>query len=351
MIANRIQQWATELVEKMRDSEYSNYYLLMALVGFGIAQTIARYGQIQFGSTGLTQFFVDSRNVWKPLADSVLLDGNPLFTENNWDNKPPVWQFLNLLVASTGLYFITFHILIGIANGVSSYLIFKWCQSQDRTKIGLLAALLFIGALPAFQATRINPRPFAQVLILGILFYTGPVIKGLLLSLAALLTQFSIFAAPAIFWKSNNWKLNYSSLRWTALFSISGIVMAVVSYGVVGLIWGTNTLFYAVEYTIISGSSYGRPPYEAPLFWAGSHAGHIADLFIITIPLAGGILYAQELMRSNLEKEAIVFAAFLSLPFLLRPGGWYYYPPLPFYAVIAASVIIRFIEQDLAVSD
>lgn len=116
------------------------YIALLAVLCFGKAAV--RY--VQVGSP--EDLFFDAREVWYPLSQAVLA-GERLYVDVP-DNKPPLFQFLNLGVAATDAYVPTFLFLLGLANLATAVLVYRWYASHDDPGVDVLAAFLLVLALP-----------------------------------------------------------------------------------------------------------------------------------------------------------------------------------------------------------
>jgi hypothetical protein len=314
---------------------------LGAFIVLGTLMLLGQWAMITFGDTGQTRFFVDARDVWLPLAEGVLSDGAPLYGPDQWDNKPPLWQFVNIGVAALGPYYIIFYALIGVAHGIAAYLVSVWVRRAGYDRIGLVSALFFMSAVPLVFAARINPRPFAEIaLFIAILTASrSGAVSGVSLSVATLFSQFSIFAAPIIAWRAVGGESRQRQFQWLIAFGSGGIAIAALSYGIVWFIWGTETLEYSIRYSIlwIVGYESTSPALTSPITIIGGHAVHLTQIYFLVLPALVGIrgFYRDGWNWSDLRGVCILFIVVLSIPLLIRPGGIYLYPPLPFVAVLA----------------
>jgi len=87
--------------------------VLLAAGLFGGLRRLARR------STGAVSLHPDVRLVWYELAHAVA-SGTPLYTGVAVDNKPPLFELLNVGAYLTGEYVLTLVLLVGLANGLGA---------------------------------------------------------------------------------------------------------------------------------------------------------------------------------------------------------------------------------------
>lgn len=342
MRLNPITGWKNILYNFIDRYDYiPDSYFLLGFSSLGMFMLIGQWGMISFGHTGQTQFFIDARGVWKPLGENVLRNGAPLYGINQWDNKPPVWQFLNLAVTASGFYYLVFYSLVGLAHGIGAYLLFVWVRSYENRRIGLVSALLFLGSVPAVFAARINPRPFAEVLILiAVITSTrSGVVSGATLAVATNLSQFSVLATPVVLWHGTRGESRDNQIRYILKFGGAALAVGVLAFAPVAIVWGTDALVYAIQYSVLSIGSYGSTSsvVVSPLYTISGHVAHFTRIYYLIFPAIVGILsfFRSDRQWTDILGQSILYSAVLLLPLFVRPGGIYLYPPLPFIAVLA----------------
>ncbi|WP_227377285.1 hypothetical protein [Haladaptatus halobius] len=93
----------------------------LALLGIGCSEALVRYLRIL---TAQTSPHPDMTTMWRPVAEAVLAGAPPYLTAPV-DNKPPLFEYLNLAVAATNRYLVVFLLLVGLANGAVAYLLWR----------------------------------------------------------------------------------------------------------------------------------------------------------------------------------------------------------------------------------
>ena len=77
-----------------------------------VLQSLIKYVRYRSGNVALIS---DVTNIWKPLAFEVL-SGTKLYAgleTATWDNKPPLFEFLNIVIGMTGSYELVFWYVSG----------------------------------------------------------------------------------------------------------------------------------------------------------------------------------------------------------------------------------------------
>jgi len=294
---------------------------------------------------------VNVRNVWLPFADTVLNGGIPY--ESQWDNKPPLWQFLNLAIAATGEYRLVFYLLVAATNGVATILIWRLCSRRNRERAGILAAVFYATSLIYFNGDVINPRPFAALAILGAFFSWRAVVRGGLIAIAGLFSQFSILVIPAVLVdQAINDKL---STDWFGRFAAAGIAIVGLSFAVVALAWNPDAAVLGIQYSFGSTAEYVSgyanrelTVWAGPLAW-GRNQFHLAKLIAAPL-LFSGVAITTYLrgQQSSLIPVTALAAVGLLIPIVIRPSSLYWLPPLPFIAILGAIGVQELFEGQLA---
>jgi amino acid transporter len=153
--------------------------------------------------------------------------------------------------------------------------------------VGVVAALLYLGALPAVGGLWVNPRQISIVLILLALLVEGPIRRGALISLAALFSQWFVLASVPITLFSLHDRSPRERLRWLAKFGITGLTLAVGSYLAVFVLYGESSLRHAVRYSVLM--EYPRPHpsvFNQQIRLIGGHVAHSRGILAILL-LAG----------------------------------------------------------------
>lgn len=193
----------------------------------------------------------DVTKVWRPFADAVLQGGAPYLAQ--WDNKPPVFHFLNISFAATDHYLLAFFLTMGVANGITAILIHRYCRQHNHARIGLVAAGIFISILP-LASFQVDPRPYANVVMLVALITSRGLVSGVSIAVAGLLSQFSILLIPVIVWQQ--YQQRKLTWRWLSAFVFSGLVTVIVTFGLVASIWTPDAAITGFKYSFLESGKY-----------------------------------------------------------------------------------------------
>lgn len=331
--------------------------LLLTLVVLAFGGAALTYTRIFHDIVGLSW---DVRGVWRPAANAVL-SGTDLYA-GVWDNKPPLWHILNLAAAATGRYVLVFLILLAVANFLSSLLIRTLCVRVGYPRVGTLAAILFLAAVPVMHATQINPRPFANIGVLVALLMANsrPALAGGALAAAGLLSQYSVLAAPVVVWRYYSHNM-YPARQWVMRFVGAGLSLAAIAYLAVGVVWGFDAFVAGVRYTILSAERYasttanGASVWSDPVAWTSGLLRNLRWLsgtaVLAVIGSGAALIPLTRRFVSNDEntaykpdsdpgltlcRQAVAIVILLSPQFFIRTGNVYFAAFLPFLSILAA---------------
>ncbi|WP_273835103.1 hypothetical protein [Halococcus sp. PRR34] len=332
---------------------------------------IIQHLQLTIGGDSL---FYDAREVWQPLASEVF--GGAALYATVWDNKPPLFQVLNLIVAATDAYVSVFLIAIAFANLATAVLIVVLCDREGYARVGRLAALLFLAMCLALPGYQINPRQFANVGILIALIATRPAVAGGAVAVAGLLTQFSVLAIPVVVWR--RWRARTtvrSDERWLFRFIATGLAVVAVAYLAVGAVWGTDAMVAGFKDTFFPLSDYMEKKADEslwgdPSMWPQAMLIGLGPVFVpAALAIYGGVLSAASLVRRVLPPETAApirtdghgrggshdyafirqmgaLAVLLSFQSMIRVGsGIYFIAYAPFVAILAAFGALYLVDS------
>lgn len=346
-----------------RETLDTSAFIALGFVLLGILETLIRYFRIVAGNQ---RTHVDVRCCWKPLADAVLA-GKPIYVRPAVDNKPPLFELLNVAVAATGEYLLVFFVLIGIANACSAILLWQICAERNASRVGLMAGLLFLSSVPATGGTVINVRSFAIAGILLSLWVKDPFARGAIVAAAGLFSQHAVFAIPVLAYDSISALDRDSRLQCLSKFVVGGVGVVAISFAFVYAVWGATSFDGALYWSFGAAKKYTTNPVVPSLIgdtsrWmAALYRGSIKHLFlivpaIIVVQLAATERGLKRMLRST--NAPLVTTAFLALsmaiPLFVRAYRAYWLYPLPFIALLASIGYQQFFtvgRPRMAVSD
>jgi MFS family permease len=248
---------------------------------------------------------------------------------------------LNAAVYSTGVYEVLFVSLIIIANFATAFLIFRLCQQHRREVAGLIAAYLFLLAIPA-ASTIINPRQFANTLILLAFITESGWISGSAIGFAAMLTQFSIFAFPSLFLIRIH-RQNETIWQWVFKVSTSFILAILATFSIAALLWGIDAALAGARYSLGAAPEYvarqSHSPFGNQLIWIKDMYRKMAELGVILGLGLLGLVRTLTQRESSLMISMGVLAVAMSFQFIIRSGYVYFILVLPPVAILAASQV------------
>ena len=305
-----------------------------------LLQVFHRYTQLSRPSVGLHP---DVTSAWQPVAEAVF-SGVPLYSPGATDNKPPLFEFINLAAYATDHYVLTFLLLVGLANGVVAVLIWQCCRQRGVHRIGLIAAVSFLGVLPAVDGLTINARTFAMVGVLAALVARRPVVRGVALAAGALCSQYALLALPLIALDGTRGRQSRARYQWLWRFGVATVATVATGFSVPGIIWGPAATADAVYWSVGRAPGYilERGPSVTTLPWAwvrlflGMHVRLLGMLSFGVVGVVVGIRRTLRRHRWGLDQLALGLAGLLGLPLLVRPFPTYWLYPLPGIAILAA---------------
>ena len=311
----------------------------LALVVVGVVEMASyAFSKLYFDE----ELATDVSGVWLPFANAVLDGGAPYLA--HWDNKPPLFHFLNIAFAATDHYVLVFFITIGVANGVAAILLWRLCRQYGYGRIGLVAAVVFIGAM-AHTSWRINPRQYATVFILLALLTSKPGRSGLYVACAGLLSQFSVFIIPAVLWL--RYRARDLTSGWFVRFVAAGLVTVAATFGIIAAVWSPEAAIAGFRYSFFASSEYiggyGQREislYSDPIGWPYNAFKLLREWGWMTVALGGAAGAGAVVMGSQYNRRGFGVAmvlAVLGLAFqtTIRPAPVYTLAWLPFAVVLA----------------
>jgi hypothetical protein len=339
-------QSVQETVRRLRPRTASLYGV--GFVALAWLQSLHRYLTVEYGTA---ERHWDVRTVWHPTAEA-LLEGGSLYLGTAVDNKPPLFELLNLAVAATGKYYPVFLFLIGTANAASALLLFQLFRRRGREREGAVAALLFLASLPPLDGTVVNVRSFALVGVMAALYAEDPWDRGVAVTAGGLFSQYALLAVPVIAYDGMQARPRREARRWASQFAVAAVSVVALSFGVVAAFWGQEAAVAgvhhsfggAIEYSTRTGPTI-RSALANPLVWAGYvYDVALRILFVVILAVAGAAAVAADTRREGdwgFHQQVLALAVLFTLPLFVRALPFYWVLLLPFYAALAAVELGR----------
>ncbi len=328
-----------------RETFDTSTFIAPGFLLLGILETLNRYVRIL---SGWQQPHVDVRCCWRPLAEAVLA-GKPIYVRPAVDNKPPLFELLNVAVAATGRYLLVFFVLIGIVNALSAILLWRICAERNASRVGLMAGLLFLTSVPATGGTVINVRSFAIAGVLLALWLDHPLARGMTIAAAGMFSQHAVFAIPVLAYDGLRYLERDDWAEWLGKFAVGGLGVVAVSFGVVYLVWGPTSFQGALYWSFGAAKKYTTNPVVPSLIGDTSH--WLAALYRSTIKhlflLVPAAVVVHQLITDRGSKRilrstnapvvtASLLAVSMTIPLFVRAYRAYWLYPLPFLALLAS---------------
>lgn len=321
--------------------ESNRRVLALVLFGIGCFEAFVRYLRIR---TGQASVHSDVRTTWLPIADETL-SGTPPYLTTPVDNKPPLFEYLNVAVGATDQYLGVFLLLVGLANGTVAYLLWRAYAERGRGTAGYAGALLFLVSVPLLSGHAVNVRSFTLVGVLLAVHWKRSVCCGLAVAAAGLLSQYAVFAVPGVVYARLRSTPADDRLRWVGRFVAAAGAVVAAGYLSVYLFWGEPSFAASVRWSVWSAERYvldwTPSAWNGTETWLALHARTGPRLLHLLVPAAlGGVVALRERWRGGassclLERRAVAFAVLLGIPLLVRPFRTYWLYPLPWLSSLA----------------
>lgn len=292
----------------------------------------------------------DTTKIWIPFAECVL-DGGQMYL-CQWDNKPPIFHFLNLIAAGSGHYVFVWFFSLGAATAGSALLLWRFCREWGYERVGLVSAFIFVGLMASLN-WRINPRQFGLFFVLLALLSPKPIRSGIYIALGGLFTQFSVFFIPAVVWIHTDFPK--VQLRWLAKFCLAGIATVVAIYGVVAVIWSVDAAVTGFQYSFLESGEYiagyneqGLSLYGDPIAWVYKVYRSTTDIsWLVLAAVVGGIIAIKNREQSEFFIGVVLAALGASVPFTIRTAPVYLVSMVPFFTILGVIAIDYLLHDNL----
>lgn len=324
------------------DEPRNQVLIAITLFSVGVFESIIRFIRIRLGSESPHS---DVTTTWQPFAEKTL-SGVPLYLGTPTDNKPPLFEYLNLTVATTGNYLAIFLLLIGLVNGGIAYLLWQTRAERGHHTAGVVSGLLFLAAVPLVSGHAINVRSFTLLGILLALRSPWPAASGLAVASAGLMSQYAVFALPAIVYDRLKRIPAQRRPRWLSRFTLTTAIAVSVTYLSVYLVWGEASLIASLRWSIGSVKRYvveWTPSlWNGMSVWAKLHGRTVVRIgaFLVFGVIGSAVTIRRSLADDEscgLERQALAFAGLLSVPLLVRPFTTYWMYPLPWLTTLSTT--------------
>lgn len=330
----------TERVYQLRKQITISVFALI-----GLYHQFVYYLRITYGQTSLAWDFTGA---YKPVADAVLR-GVPLYTAPAIDNKPPLFFYIDILLAMTGFHALSFLLLIGLCNAAIAVGIYYYAKGFVSENVATLAGILFIVAVPAAHGHIINVRSLSLVLIMLGLFVNGTVRRGTTAAFAGLISQYSGLAL--IVYLIHDYATDELSLRKSVKMVATSVVVVGIGFLSLGIIWGPSAIQNGIEASVLAAGSYSTENnhgfFSNTLLWGGWVLYLLDDLLFVYILAPIGVITATDYgPQRKLAVVASGSSVILWLPIFVNNLAYYWMLPLPFISILAAIGIEKLLKNN-----
>lgn len=334
----------------------------LVLLSTGLGLGIERYTNLTWGNALPNP---DVTRMFYPIAEGVAAGGR-LYGPELADNKPPLWQLLNVAAYETGEYTLVLLLCVGVTNGLTAVLLWHWLTRTAKSPIPLLASVLLLLALPLVGGHHINSRPFALLFLVAAFAVSGPMKRGGAVAVATLFNAYAALFVPVVLWCVWRDHSSADSIGASARYLASGAVVAISVFAGVGLIWGTASVWAALAWSFglplsdgVSSSAVHQAadmphsylartwPVSHPVRWLSYGGTVVLQLSVLFVLALVGLSRRPLLGSVELSRTVPVALSVAMLPLLFRTYEQYWILPLPFLATFAALGIVVLSGYDL----
>lgn len=308
-----------------------------AFAVLGLASSLWRYARIRWLGAAPHH---DVRGVWRPVAAAVA-DGAPLYVRPAVDNKPPLFELLNVAVYATGAYLPAFLLLVGVANAAVAVCLWRLLARRGYAALGAAAGLVYLAAVPLVGGAAVNVRSLSTALLVFAFVRSGPARSGVALAAACLVSQHAVFGAPVVV--ADGLARTDASQRWLGRFAIGCCAVVAAAFAAVFALWGRPSVAGAVRWSVGFAGTYvlewGPSVLRSPGRWLSLLVDGHRRLGPVLGCALGGVAVVASRIRAGRAWTPLALSlcavAALSLPLLVRSFVSYWLYPLPWIAVLA----------------
>lgn len=187
-----------------------NALFVIALLALGQFPVLLRYFRIRVSNVTPHP---DVRFAWRPLAEEVFA-GTPLYLGAATDNKPPLFELVNLAAYASDAYLLVLLVVTGLANAGIAIGLWRLFTTRQYKTLGQGAALLFLISAPLVNGHAINVRSMSVVFLVGSLLSQRPTIRGGACSVACRFSQHAVFSVPIVIYDGLQHRTQQNVYRW-----------------------------------------------------------------------------------------------------------------------------------------
>lgn len=325
------------------------------LVSIGVFEALVRFLRITIGSVSPHP---DVTTTWRPVAIAAL-SGTPLYLGDAADNKPPLFEYLNLAVGLTDNYLLVFLVLVGLVNSAIAYLLWRTHAERGYHTTGITVGVVFLLAVPLVRGHAINVRTFMLAGVLLAVRFRSAVTAGIAIAGAGLMSQYAVVALPGVAIDRFRRLPRARWGNWLSRFTLVAGIGVSLCYLSVYLVWGEPSLLASFRWSVKSAERY---VFEwTPSLWRGTTTWvrlHFSTLRRLSVLLVLGAVGAVSTVRGSaldgrrrtLNERAIFFLGLLSLPLFVRPFRTYWMYPLPWLATLSTTGLFA-VGRQLGIAD
>lgn len=317
----------------------------VALFSIGLLEAIVRLLRIELGGVSPHS---DVTTTWRPFAKETL-SGTPLYLADVADNKPPLFEYLNLAISVTDNYLAVFLGVVGLVNGAIAYLLWRTHAERGQHTLGVAVGLVFLSAVPLVRGHAVNVRTFMLAGVLLAIRCRSAITSGVAIAAAGLVSQYAVFALPGIAFDRLRRLPRTRWSGWSSQFAFVAGTTVSLCYLSVYLIWGEASLLASVRWSVNSAERYVFD--WTPSLWNGTttwvrlHTQILGRLAVLLVLGAVGTLYtvrssSLDDQQQRLNERAMLFLGLFSVPLFVRPFPTYWLYPLPWLATLSTTGLL-----------
>lgn len=317
----------------------------VALFSIGLLEALVRLLRIEFGEMSP---HTDVTTTWRPFARETL-SGTPLYLADVADNKPPLFEYLNLAISLTDNYLAVFLVVVGLVNGGIAYLLWRTHAERGHHAVGVAVGVVFLSAVPLVRGHAVNVRTFMLAGVLLAVRFRSAIASGVAIAVAGLMSQYAVFALLGIAFDRLRRLPRTQWSGWLSRFALAAGTAVSLCYFSVYLIWGEASLLASIHWSVSSAERYVFD--WTPSLWSGTttwvrlHIEMMGRLAVLLVLGAVGTLYTVrgsflDSHQQRLNERAMLFLGVFSVPLFVRPFPTYWLYPLPWLATLSTTGLL-----------